>query len=250
MSVENFFRKRNRKISQELPKHCRTAATSMQQGQSKRSTWSRGPQAVLKYSCLGNTLREIGLEVQDLSRAPCQRRQLEGAPFQDQPAHKKKGASEAIGIAINCGDWQGAQAMMPKSQQNLPAGGGTRYRTHTAPMQSEPSLPLRLALIGMSGAGKTFWAKKLAAEGWTALSCDDRIEEKLASRLAAGGHTGIKGVAAWMGWPDSAMYAEREAQYLEEEIHTLGEVLTGLEREKEKPLVLDTTGSVIYTGNN
>ena len=66
-------------------------------------------------------------------------------------------------------------------------------------MQSEPSLPLRLALVGMSGAGKTFWTKKLAAEGWTAISCDDRIEEKLASRLAAGGHTGINGVAAWMG---------------------------------------------------
>jgi shikimate kinase len=114
----------------------------------------------------------------------------------------------------------------------------------------EPSSPLRLALVGMSGAGKTFWTKKLAAEGWTAISCDDRIEERLASRLAAGGHSGINGVAAWMGWPDSANYAEREAQYLEEEIHTLDEVLTGLERKPEKPVVLDTTGSVIYTGNN
>jgi hypothetical protein len=102
----------------------------------------------------------------------------------------------------------------------------------------------------MSGAGKTFWTKKLAAEGFAAISCDDRIEEKLAPRLARHGHAGIHGVAAWMGWPDSAQYAEREAQYLEEEIHTLGEVLNSLERETEKPLVLDTTGSVIYTGNN
>lgn len=117
-------------------------------------------------------------------------------------------------------------------------------------MQNESFLPLRLALVGMSGAGKTFWTRKLATEGWTAISCDDRIEEKLVSRLAAGGHSGINGIAAWMGWPDNAKYAERETQYLEEEIHTLGEVLTGLEREPEKPLVLDTTGSVIYTGNN
>lgn len=117
-------------------------------------------------------------------------------------------------------------------------------------MQSDTSLPLRLALVGMSGAGKTFWTKKLAAEGWTAISCDDRIEEKLASRLSAGGHSGINGVAAWMGWPDDAKYAEREARYLEEEIHTLGEALTSLEQQPEKPLVLDTTGSVIYTGNN
>ncbi|HEY2544456.1 MAG TPA: hypothetical protein VGI46_00170 [Candidatus Acidoferrum sp.] len=53
-----------------------------------------------------------------------------------------------------------------------------------------------------------------------------------------------------MGWPDSAQYTERESQYLEEETHTLSEVLSSLEREPEKPLVLDTTGSVIYTGNN
>ena len=39
--------------------------------------------------------------------------------------------------------------------------------------------PRLLALVGMSGAGKTFWTKKLASEGWTAISCDDRIEEKL-----------------------------------------------------------------------
>src|SRR6266850_369876 len=39
--------------------------------------------------------------------------------------------------------------------------------------------PLRLALIGMSGAGKTFWTKRLAASGYPAVSCDDRIEEQL-----------------------------------------------------------------------
>ena len=64
--------------------------------------------------------------------------------------------------------------------------------------------PLRLALIGMSGAGKTFWTKKLAASRYPAVTCDDRIEQKLAPRLAAGGYAGINGVAAWMGWPDSA----------------------------------------------
>jgi shikimate kinase len=110
--------------------------------------------------------------------------------------------------------------------------------------------PLRLALIGMSGAGKTFWTKKLAASGLPAVSCDDGIERKLAARLAAGGYAGINGVAAWMGWPDSETYAEREAEYLAEEIHTLDEILTELEKEPEKSLVLDTTGSVIYTGNH
>ncbi len=110
--------------------------------------------------------------------------------------------------------------------------------------------PLRLALVGMSGTGKTFWTKKLAASGHPAISCDDRIEERLAPKLAAGGYEGINGVARWMGWPDSATYAEREAEYLAEEIRTLDEVLTELEQHPEESLVLDTTGSVIYTGNN
>ena len=109
---------------------------------------------------------------------------------------------------------------------------------------------LRLALIGMSGVGKTFWTKKLAAAQYPAVSCDDCIERKLASRLAAGGYTGINGVAAWMGWPDSVTYAQRESEYLAEEIHTLDEILTELESQPEKSMVLDTTGSVIYTGNN
>jgi shikimate kinase len=102
----------------------------------------------------------------------------------------------------------------------------------------------------MSGAGKTFWTKKLAESGYPAISCDDRIEQRLGPRLAAGGYAGIHGVAAWMGWPDTPSYAEREAEYLAEEIHTLDEVLQHLEKQPEKSLVLDTTGSVIYTGNN
>jgi shikimate kinase len=110
--------------------------------------------------------------------------------------------------------------------------------------------PLRLALIGMSGAGKTHWTKKLAANGCPAVSCDDRIEQKLAARLAAGGYSGINGVAAWMGWPDTTTYAQRESEYLAEEIHALDEILTELEQQLVKSLVLDTTGSVIYSGNN
>jgi len=116
--------------------------------------------------------------------------------------------------------------------------------------ETQGKKPLRLALIGMSGSGKTFWTKRLAETGRPSISCDDRIEQRLASRLAAGGYAGINGVAAWMGWPDSPTYAGREADYLAEEIHTLDEVLTALEKNRKQELILDTTGSVIYTGNN
>jgi shikimate kinase len=117
-------------------------------------------------------------------------------------------------------------------------------------MISQPSPVLRIALVGMSGSGKTFWAKRLAASGHPSISCDDRIEARLSSHLAADGHTGTSGVAAWMGWPDRATYAQREADYLAAEIAGLDELLTELERNPRRELILDTTGSVIYTGNN
>src|ERR1700693_953947 len=109
----------------------------------------------------------------------------------------------------------------------------------------------RLALVGMSGSGKTFWTRKLAAAGWKSVCCDDLIEQRLAPRLAAGGHSGINGVAAWMGWPNSASYVQREVEYLAEEIGVMDEFLSNLEKGTSgTPIVLDTTGSVIYAQNN
>jgi shikimate kinase len=110
--------------------------------------------------------------------------------------------------------------------------------------------PLRLALIGMSGTGKTFWSNQLAKYGCSAISCDEQIERRLGRRLAEGGYAGVGGVAAWMGWPDRPTYREREAEYLSAEIQVLDQVLTSLERDPSRSLILDTTGSVIYAGNN
>src|SRR6516225_6065960 len=117
-------------------------------------------------------------------------------------------------------------------------------------MSAHPDKPLRLALIGMSGSGKSYWTKHLAALGCPTLCSDDHIEARLTRVLAAGGHQGINGVAAWMGWPDSPSYARRESEYLTAEIAVLDEVLSTLEKDPELSLVLDTTGSVIATGNH
>ena len=110
--------------------------------------------------------------------------------------------------------------------------------------------PLRLALVGMSGAGKSHWTTHIAAAGYPAISCDTQIENRLKPALETGGYSGINGVAAWMGWPHLPTYAEREAAYLSEEIAVLDEVLTSLEKNPGRDLVLDTTGSVIYVGNH
>ena len=110
--------------------------------------------------------------------------------------------------------------------------------------------PLRLSLIGMSGCGKSHWTKHLAAHGCPTVCCDDEIEKRLAPVLQAGKHSGINGVAAWMSWPDSPTYAERETEYLREEIATLDELLSSLEKDPQREMVIDTTGSVICTGNH
>jgi shikimate kinase len=109
-------------------------------------------------------------------------------------------------------------------------------------------LVIKLSLIGMSGAGKSHWAQKLAGAGFRVISIDDRIEKKLASDLAAGGFRGIGGVAAWMGWPDQPAYREREKQYLECEIKSMDEALNEIQAAGHEGIVLDSTGSVVYTG--
>jgi shikimate kinase len=108
---------------------------------------------------------------------------------------------------------------------------------------------IKFSFIGMSGAGKSHWAEKLAGAGFRVIRVDDRIEEKLAPELAAGGYKGIGGVAAWMGWPDQPAYRERERKYLAREVESMNEALDEIEAAGEEGMILDTTGSVVYTGD-
>jgi shikimate kinase len=100
----------------------------------------------------------------------------------------------------------------------------------------------------MSGAGKSHWAQKLAGAGFRVISIDDLIEKILAPELAAGGYRGIDGVAAWMGSPDQPSYRQREQKYLECEIKSMNEALDEIQASSEEGTILDTTGSVVYTG--
>lgn len=107
---------------------------------------------------------------------------------------------------------------------------------------------IKLSMIGMSGAGKSHWAQKLAGSGFRVVSIDDRIEAKLAPELAAGEHQGIAGVATWMGWPDQRSYREHEKKYLECEVKSMNEALDEIQASSKEGTILDTTGSVVYTG--
>ncbi len=107
-----------------------------------------------------------------------------------------------------------------------------------------------LSLIGMSGSGKTHWSRTLSAHGFPRISCDDRVEERLISgSLLSREEGGIAGVARWMGQPYEPGYDERQAAYLDAEARVMKEILDALERDKPRDLVIDTTGSVVYLGD-
>jgi len=108
-----------------------------------------------------------------------------------------------------------------------------------------------LSLIGMAGSGKTHWSKKLSERGFMRFCCDDMIAEKLAPELKNPDGTTMS-VAEWMGFPYEPHYKERESRYLSCEAEVLREIIEYIESRKGGPhenIVVDTTGSVIYTGD-
>lgn len=101
-----------------------------------------------------------------------------------------------------------------------------------------------IALVGMSGVGKSFWARRLANDlGFTVHDCDAEIGRRLSSIVTAEpGEELVHALGRWMGMPWTPGYAEREARYLALEEAVTREALDAT----HEGHVLDTTGSVIY----
>jgi shikimate kinase len=109
---------------------------------------------------------------------------------------------------------------------------------------------MRISLIGMAGSGKSYWSKKLAQYGFRRFCCDDLIAEKLAADLIRPDGTAME-MGEWMRFPYEHNYKKRESHYLTYEIAVLTEILAYLTSHENTPdqnTVVDTTGSVIYTG--
>lgn len=107
-----------------------------------------------------------------------------------------------------------------------------------------------ISLIGMAGAGKSYWSKKLEQHGFRRFCCDDLIKDKINNQLKTQ-NVNVTGVGEWMGFPYESKYKANEAIYLYFEFEVLREILDWLEiheRSLKGNIVIDTTGSVIYAG--
>jgi len=99
----------------------------------------------------------------------------------------------------------------------------------------------------MSGVGKSFWSKKMESRGYRRYSCDDLIAERLCIKLDKKVKS-TKNLAKWMGDPFSKGYPEAEELYLEQENIVVTLICDELEYNtpKNEPIVVDTTGSLVY----
>ncbi len=100
---------------------------------------------------------------------------------------------------------------------------------------------LKIAFVGMSNAGKSYYSEKLQNEMdffWY------DIDEKIQGVLGFGN---MDEISDWLGYPNSLDYTQREKKYLELENKFTKTVDVDTNK---KNLVFDTTGSVIYLDNN
>jgi len=106
---------------------------------------------------------------------------------------------------------------------------------------------MSFSFIGMAGTGKSLWSNRLEKEkGYQKYSCDELIEKELGPELTLLGYKGVNGLSHWMGQPYDECYTANSRRYLELEAKVLRNSLKEIENGKNKNIVVDTTGSVIY----
>ena len=107
---------------------------------------------------------------------------------------------------------------------------------------------MKMTLIGMAGIGKSTWSARLADRGFLRIDCDRMIAKGLSEELE-GAKDLIASLGAWMGLPWEERYTRRSDHYHRLEREVMSRVVKRLEEAgPEEDMVLDTAGSVIYTG--
>jgi shikimate kinase len=104
-----------------------------------------------------------------------------------------------------------------------------------------------LTFMGMSGAGKSFWAGKFAAQGFIVVDCDTLVGTRLQA-LVGQIDTSLDQVGQWMGLPDQPGFQKREAMFLACETDMLRDVIARAASwaAAGADCVIDTGGSIIY----
>jgi hypothetical protein len=104
----------------------------------------------------------------------------------------------------------------------------------------------------MSGSGKSYWSEKLARRGFRQFCFDALISERLSEELRGEDESSLT-LGEWMGFPFQDGYQEKEKLYLFHEKQLMAEILDWIAENAcagpDENIVVDTTGSVIYTGD-
>lgn len=106
---------------------------------------------------------------------------------------------------------------------------------------------MKITLIGMSNSGKTYWSKRLEKSGFKRFGCDDMIGKELVKEIARYNNPQTHDVAKWMGQPFEEKYKENSRKYLELETLALKKIIGSIRKSNGVKIVVDTTGSIIYT---
>lgn len=109
-----------------------------------------------------------------------------------------------------------------------------------------------ITLVGMSNIGKSHLAARLVAEaGFQRIGCDDLVEAAIGDELRQLGYSGINDVGRWMGQPYEPNYPLKSSKFIECEREVMLKILSQINTlNVEHPIVIDTTGSVIYVGDD
>lgn len=109
-----------------------------------------------------------------------------------------------------------------------------------------------ITLVGMSNLGKSYWADRLVCEcGFEKIDCDSLVEAKLNALHPNQGFSGIQDVANWMGFPFEPHYTVNSQESMRLEREAMLETIERLISKKpDYPIVVDTCGSVVYSGED
>jgi len=100
-----------------------------------------------------------------------------------------------------------------------------------------------IILLGMSGIGKSYHARKLKRfHGYKLFSIDDMIAKAL-------GEGDVHDVANYLGVPYEERYAKNSTMYLSLEEKFTREALDYASKHASEKIVIDTTGSVVHLSN-